>query len=444
MPFVANMNDTAEDPDQKKTSQAMQPGAQSPTSGGAVHLAPASSVPAGSTGTSGGPSSPANAGGQFASLNQYLTANADKAQPLANKLTSDIGKQYQGLEQGNQQTLASINNQVSANSVDQNAGKTLAEESANPVSFAGDPNKAASFQKLLNASYAGPQSAEGTSDFANQQTAINKAISEGQNTVKSEAGRKNLLMGSEANPTSGVTALNSAILSKSPEALASVEGAYKPFQNLVTGLQSGATETNKAIAAQQTQTAEANKTANKQVADQTAALNAGVGKRLEDAQNQVKQYNTNWQGLQDKLTPFNTALNAYTNSSGFTVANPFTQYGNVPQIINAPTLGQVATPEDFATFQALMGLTQGQAASPLAGVSPDQAGTFQAPAAAPNIDYKTLAQQTADDMIQKEQGHTWTNTDLDRWQRDKGDEQNLANLLRGWGATINPAYVPLQ
>lgn len=381
------MTDTAEDQNQKKTSQTLQPGPQSPASGGgAVHLSPSASVPAGSTGTSS-PSSPANSGGQFASLNQYLTANADKAQPLANQVTSGIGKQYQGLEQGNQQALSNINKQVSANPTDPNAAKTMADESANPASFTKDPNNVASFQKLLNASYTGPQSAEGTSDFTNQQATINKAISEGQTQLGSEAGRKNLLRANEANPTSGVTALNSAILSKSPEALASVQNAYKPFQNLLTGLQGGATEANKAIAQQQTTAKNTADTAAKQVAQQREQLTQNVNKQLAKQQADYKAYTDTSSGigaaLQGGTLP--TSYGADPNLTAF-MTNQISPWmtANAPNIkptynfanampdipvATAPSLNTAVTQQDLDTANALQALTGTAPMTSIAGIT---------------------------------------------------------------------------
>lgn len=286
MPFVSNMG-SPEEEEQKKQQITPQGGATPGGTGGAVRLAPGASAMGGGASTGG----PANTGGQFASLNQYLTANIGKAEPLAGKITADVGKQYQGLETAGQQALQNIGSQVSAQTGAENAQQTLAEQAANPVSFASDPGKVKSFQNLLTAQYGGPQSAESTSEYAKQQADINRAIAQGQSSVQSEAGRQNLLAKTAAKPTSGVTALNSAILSSSPEALASVEGAYKPFQNLLTGLQSGAAEQNKAIAAQQEKTAAARKQSAEALKGQMSALNQDVTARTAAAQKNLAAQN---------------------------------------------------------------------------------------------------------------------------------------------------------
>lgn len=285
MPFVSNMGNPEEE--EQKKQVAPQGGATPGGSGGSVRLAPGASAMGGGA-SSGGP---AKTGGQFASLNQYLTANQGKAEPLAGKITADVGKQYQGLEAAGQQALQQIGSKVSANTGAENAQQTLAEQAANPVSFASDPGKVKSFQNLLTASYGGPQSAESTAEYAKQQADINKTIAEGQKSVQSEAGRQNLLAKTANRPTSGVTALNSAILSHSPEALAAVENSYKPFQGLLSGLDTGAAEANKTIAAQQEKAATARKEASEALKGQIGALNQDVTAKTAAAQKALADQN---------------------------------------------------------------------------------------------------------------------------------------------------------
>lgn len=384
MPFVNNM----EDDEDKKQGPGGQtgPGAVSPggAGGSAVRLAPGAGVEGG--GTSAGKVGPSAAGGQFASLDRYLKANVGQAEPLAGKLTSEIGKQYQGLEGQNQQALSKIGGQVSANPSYDNANEIISEASANPVSFTSDPNKTESFQNLLKASYSGPKSAESTNEFADQQSAINNAIAKGQGTVKTEAGRSNLIKDVSARPTSGVTALNSAILSKSPEALASVENAYKPFQNLIGGLQTGAAETNKAIAAKQSQADAARTQSAEALKSGITGLNANVGQELTTAQKNLAAQNEKVKAELAAGTPSDTTLQTLglsrdqwnsLSAAQKAAATPQDVYSNQRQFgattgttnidlgqflnqtdPNAINAGNVATKEDYdkaQAFRTLMG-----------------------------------------------------------------------------------------
>ncbi len=439
MPFVSNMND---DENKQNQPQGSQGGAVSPSGpgGGAVRLSPSTAVPAGGAGSAGATgTNPASAGGQFASMGQYLKANMNQAEPLAGKLTSGIGQEYTGLEGQNQAALSSIGSQVSAQPDYSKANDTIAQEAANPTSFAGDQGNVASFQNLLKASYNGPTSAESTNDYTNQQNAINKSIAQGQQAVTTESGRENLLAKNEAKPTTGVTALNSAVLSKSPTALSSVENAYKPFQNLLTGLQSGATEQNKAIADKQTQAATAKKAASDALTSQMTGLNTAVGGELTAAQQKLAAQNAQvkselaagtpsdatlkslgitsdqWNSLSAAQKAAATSQDVYSNQHQFGATSgtsniDLTGFLNQNDPNNVLNAGNVATKEDYdkaAAFQSLLGGLNLD--TPTMAINPStaaQAGT--APTSASNFDYQTAlttAQQAKSDQLAAAQAY---------------------------------------
>lgn len=402
MAFVANGQDEEED----KKGQ----GAVAPIGGGAVHLAPSAGVgTAGTPGSTGG-TVPQGAGGQFATLDKYINANQGQAEPLTGKILGNIQNQYSTLDAGNQTTLGGISDQVkNAPGYTPGDADLLAKESANPVSFASDPNNVGAFQKQLNNSYSGPTSVENDGGFQKQQAAINSAISQGQAQTGSEAGRAQLLRGVERTPGTGVTALNSAILSQDPNALGSIENAYKPFSNLVSGLNSGATDINKTIAKQQTDAASSAAAANKAIEAQTSGLNSKVQDSLNTAQKQYEDYNNatsalgsqlqNGQlpvgygvdpGLQkfvtNNVTPWATANGIPDNGGKFNFANAIPQQ----ETFAPPSLQTAATPDDYKLFSALTALTNGATASPLQGLDATKAGTYKAPPAV-SVDNKALA-----------------------------------------------------
>lgn len=277
MAFVANDQDNEDE--NKPSSQ----GPVAPVGGGAVHLAPSSGVGQGGGQSSGAAASPA--GGQFATLDKYITANQGQADPLADKITGGIQNTYNTLDQGSQGVLQGLMGQVTnAPGYTKSDNDLIAQESADPTSFANDAGNVASFQKQLTDSYGGPNSAEGTSDYQTQQSKINDAISQGNAQTTTAAGRQQLVAQNSATPTAGVTALNSAILSQSPDALGKVQDAYKPFQNLVSGLSTGAQGVDKTIAQEQADAANASKAATGAISNQITGLNSSVNSGLSAAQ----------------------------------------------------------------------------------------------------------------------------------------------------------------
>jgi len=437
MSYVSNSPDLEEKQDPSLTSQ----GPVSPTGGGgAVHLAPSSAVASigggGSPAASGGGAAPA--GGQFGSLNQYLTANQGQATPLAGQLVSGIGQQYKGLQGQNTSTINDINSQVSAGSAPSQdaANATIAQESANPASFASTPSNVASFQGLLNASYGGPASAEGTTGYTKQQSNINNAIAAGQSATTTEAGRENLLSQNEAAPTTGVTALNSAILSQDPTALGNVESAYKPFSNLLTGLSSGASAADQQIASQQAIAGQDAAASNAAINSQINALNTGVTGALTTAQQNAATQNAQvkkdlaagtpttsdlaalgmnsdqWNALSsaDKAAAtsnYVTSANGQWGAqSGTTTMDP-TKFLTQQDPNTAFTAANVATPEQYQQAQAyqslLSGLNTGAPAALINQSTVGQAGT--APTNTNTYDYKG-ALGAAQDATSAEQAAT--------------------------------------
>lgn len=378
MAYVSNMDD------EQQTNQSqgpVSPGGTSQT----VHLAPSSGV--GSTGGNPTPGAAAGAGGQFATLDKYLSANQGQADPLASKITGNINDQYNNLQGQNQQILQNVQGQVAQGYTPQDQG-VLTQEAANPVSFASNPSNISSFQKQLNDQYTGPTSAESTPGISNQQAAINTAIATGTAQTGTDTGRQQLLAQNEATPTAGVTGLNSAILAQSPTAQGQIENAYTPFSNLVTQLNTGAAGIDTSIGQAQTQAQQASAAANKQIADQNAALQGTVNQNLATAGTQATQnqqqtisqeqaaqkaimdaINSFEQGVQQ--TPQGTSVipTSVWNNIGMgsfgagPVANP-----------NAPTVANVVTPDQIATAQALS--TLGGGTNPFAGITPSTYNPF--------------------------------------------------------------------
>ncbi len=425
--------------DDENEKQVASQGAVAPNGGNAVHLAPTSGIGSTGPGATTGNGTP-SAGGQFATLDKYVNASQGQAQPLANKITGGINESYNALNQGNQSTLGNIGSAVSAGSTPLDQG-ILTQEAANPVSFASDPNNVSAYQKQLNAQYTGPQNAESDAGYQKQQAAINSAISQGQASTQTEAGRAGLLRGVEKAPTAGVTAVNSAILSKDPNAQGSIENAYKPFANLTSGLSSGAQGIDQNISKAQSDAQTASTTANKQISDQVNGLNSGLTTQAAQDEAARAKYNQDLQAYQQKFNPISTAVaNANELSQ---------QYGLKGSIDNplAPILAQtvnnnVVTPQNLATqdqynqaaaFQKLLSGFNGSAPAPIIDASTaNQAGTGIPQQAFAAPDAKALADQiygSSNTLLKNNPQQSYQDT-LNRKQILPAFF-NLNNLLKG-------------
>jgi hypothetical protein len=477
MPFVANMQS-----DEEKTDPTLAPqGAVAPTGGGggAVRLSPSAAVAPAGSGAGGAPGStptPA-AGGQFASLNQYLTANQGQAAPLTGRLTSGINQQYGNLDTANNAAIASINNQVTnAPGYTASNPNTLASEAANPVSFSSDPNNVKQFQSLLNNTYGGPTSAEGTADYTNQQNAVNKAIATGTANTATEAGRQNFLAQNEATPTAGVTALNSAIISQDPNTLSAVENAYKPFTNLLTNLNTGAQSADTTIGKEQTDAATSSKAASDAINSQIAELNTGVTGELTTAKQNAASQNARvkadltagtpspadlqvlgitgdqWNALSTADKAAATAQLVSSNQNQFqtnsaTAALDPSQFLTQQDPNAVFSTANVATPAEYEKAKAFQTLLQGMSTTTPAPIlnqsTATQAGT--APTNLNAFDYNSAvsnAQTTAKDELATAQAYVdarQAGADVDHANavaRQKANDLRAAESIGGAAGTV--------
>lgn len=411
MAFVSNMDD------EENQGKAPSQGVVAPIGGtGSVHLAPSSGVGAAAApgSTSGG--TPSNAGGSFATLQTYLGANQGQAPALANNIVNNVDKQYQTLDQGNNSTLSGIQDQVTAGFTPEN-NDAIAAEAANPVSFASDPNNVSAFQGQLTDQYKGPASAESDAKYQTQSAAVNNALATGNSLVSTDAGRQQLLQQNEAAPTAGVTALNSAILSQDPNSQSKIEGAYQPFNNLVSNLSNGAQGIDSSITKDTAEASDANAKSNAQINSQVNGLNTTLNNTVNQDQTTQAQFNTDLTNFQNLWGPISTDINAYNEAApGVTnlpepvlpVGMPKgpggsdpnggrVSYGAIDNDLvptlnesasnNVYTLQNVATPDQYAqanAYQTLMGSLAGMSTPAISGVAPTTAplvapNTFNAP-----------------------------------------------------------------
>lgn len=306
------------DPNQQQQGQGQGP--LSPSSGGPVQTTPSGgiggpgSAPATAPTGAPAPSAP-GAGGQFASLNQYVNANQGNAAPLANQVAGNLNNQYQNVSNANTSALNNVQNQVKQGYTAQD-NALIAQEAANPVSFANNPSNIQSFQKQLNDQYTGPQNAEGTGTYQNQAAASQQAVTNAKNAVGTEAGQQQLIGANEQVNAPSTVGLDEAILYNNPSAMGTIQSAGNQFGNLTNQLTQGAGNIDTSIGQAQTEAANANQAANAQIQSQLSGLNNNIANENQTAFNTA---NTQYQNLLTQLQGANTtpqiqALQAKVNA----------------------------------------------------------------------------------------------------------------------------------
>ena len=313
MAYVQNMQDDED----KQNNPAQGPVAPA---GGGVHLSPstASLSGGGGAGSSGGKS---DAGGQFASLNQYVDANTPNAEGLANQVVAPYQQQASQMGQQGNEYLGQVDNEVQNAYTPQDKG--LVDSAAkNPVSFSGDTNNVASFQKQLNDKYTGPDSVEGLAPYQTLLGDINNQLSSTKSLAGNTAGQETMLKNVESRPgNQGVTGLNEAILSQSPDYLSKVTNAAQPVSDLIASLGTTANTIDQKIGKEQQEAKDAASYAND-------AFTGGNGAYT----NLVNDINSNYKNTYDAWNAANT-----TNAN---LKNDISKIYKGPQETSTQTLGK--------------------------------------------------------------------------------------------------------
>lgn len=191
-------------------------------------------------------------GSNAAKLSDYLKANKPQVAEFGNKVANTLNQGYSDTMGQINQGFGDFNQQVQQgwrgpSEVDINYA------ASDPTQFASDPNRLSDFRRWWDGQYAGPDSAEGSSTYADLNKKVNEAVDKA-NLVKGGdfggiSSYLNNYMGTATN-TPGMKTLDTALLQRSPEARQSIQQAAAPYDNLSSYLSGQVDSANQAIAGQ--------------------------------------------------------------------------------------------------------------------------------------------------------------------------------------------------
>lgn len=321
---------------------------------------------------------PTQFGSSASKLGDYLTANAPQITNQANQVVSGLNQQY-GQIQGDIGNAANqFGQQVSQGYAAPNQD-VVNQAVVNPTQFANDPNNVKAFQAQYNNSYTGPQNYESTTPYGNIQNEVNSAV-QNAGLLNSQAGLQNYFQGQGGNQTRASNTLDALLLQGNPEAQQNIKTAANQFQNLTPQFQQSVTGANQSVQDAQAAAQQAQQYAQGAIKPVTDQFGNAVNNTYNTAQQAAINYNTAQQQAYNQLTPIQQWLQAYQGNSGVNIGtNPLDSYLN-QQPVNAPTLANAATPEQYQTAAALQQLLGQGYQSPLDQANAAQAGTYKTPA----------------------------------------------------------------
>lgn len=187
----------------------------------------------------------------FTNLGSYLQVNAPQIQGMAEKVSGQLGQTYDTAKGAVDTGSQAIQNQIAAGYAAPNP-ELVEQAAANPTEFASTPENVAAFQAQYGNQYTGPASAEVTPDYTTTQGAVQKAVNDAANLGNYGGLQSYLTTNLETNPTQAMSALDTALLNQSPEAISQINAQAARFPGLTDYLNQAMTQQNQNIAGAQT------------------------------------------------------------------------------------------------------------------------------------------------------------------------------------------------
>lgn len=366
-------NDQENQPGQTAPNPAAQPVTTSTGGGPAVSKTPTSNVSNQVAGTNA-PAQP------FQNISTYLSANAPQVGQEASTIAGGLNQQASDLGTATTNATGQFENQVNAATKNFTPDQA-ASFTANPAKFAENPSDVATFESLYNnvTPYTGPADFTSSQPYADLSTKAAGAANLGT-SLKDFGGIQSYLQTLNPQSTAGTSALDTALLQGTPEAVAPINTAAATLAGTPANLAvTAAQEDALAQAAQQGTQASANlatttgqnaqSTLQKAIQDRIKAVTAS-----QTSPN--SPFNAILAGLQTGQVPTEALATFGIDPAVYNAALKTGDLGAIvrssPALMDIiqktlPTGQNVATPQDVATAQAFQTLFGPQYLSPLTG-----------------------------------------------------------------------------
>lgn len=351
--------------------QAAQTGGSAGSGGGAQ----AGSAP--SVGTS------TQFGSNASRLSDYLSANKDQVQGMANNIAGGLGSQYQGVKGNIDQAGQNFANTVQQGFTPYNKD-VISGVSNDPTNFAKDPNNVKAFQGQLNDKYTGPSSFEGSQQYGGVQEGITNAVQQA-GLLNSPAGLSTYLQNNiENNATPGQNTLDTVLLQGNQPAYQQVQDAAKPFSGLQDYLKSIGQPLNQSVQAAQAAAPMAAQEAQAALSGRTSGLSNAINTGVTGAEAQRTAYNKSLSDFLGNVSSGDQFLDQLAQGAGKSrsayapsVRDTYFPIISANSPLNTPiSASNYATPEQYAEASALQQLSGNNLTGlPISQDTLSQAGT---------------------------------------------------------------------
>lgn len=340
----------------------------------------------------------------FVNVSDYLDKNPNASEHLGDLASSKLTGQRD-------ETIGALNEAKSNFGQQVQAGGTKLDQSvldsafSSPETFTQDPANTAKFLALRDAAYKGPQSLEQTDIFAPTQSKVSALHQMGEG-LGTEAGRTKLVEGLSSHPTHGKSSLNQLLLQGNPAAAQKISDTAGTFKSVDDQWQQFMQDAPNQVSQAKSETDATRNATREGLTNATNAFTGQLTNKTNAATNERDAWNLNYTNTLNKLNgshsgsdlnakelealgmkdafPYLSKLNSF-NQDLDRWGNPvnlgsYTSTGRANS--EMPTMGNVASAEDYARERALQELSGMDL-----GLGDTQENPYRANGVMPTVDY---------------------------------------------------------
>lgn len=341
---------------------------------------------------------------KFVNVAEYLSKNPEASAQLGEAGSAKLTQQRTEAEGAVTEAGNKFTQDVSAGTTNLDQGM-LDTALSNPETFVQSPENTAKFLAMRDASYKGPTSLQSTSYFAPAQSKVT-GLGTTATGLGTEAGRSALVGSLSDHPTAGKTSLNQLLLQGNAGAAQKIQDTAGTFKNVEDQWNQLLQNAPQSAEAARAATDAARTTTQSRLGDTTNTFKTGLSNKLATATNERDAFNLDYQNIDNELAKGGTGLSqAQLDKLGIKDAYPYLSkleqfnrptalgYYNAPTPLtnyvqpgtpnsNVPTMGGVASPEDYAREAALQQLSGNDL-----GLADQPENAYTANGRLPTVDY---------------------------------------------------------
>ena len=386
----------------------------------------------------------------FVNVSDYMTKNPGASAALGDLASGKLEQQKTEAQGAVDSAQSGFGQQVQSGTTNLDQG-LLDNAFSAPDTFVQDSDNLGKFMAMRDATYKGPNSLQQSDVFAPTQSKVSGLMASGEG-LGTEAGRTKLVEGLSTNPNKGKSALNQLLLQGNPDAAQKISNTAAGFKSVDDQWNQFVQSSPNQVTAAQNATNATRDATRAGLEQATNSFKSGLNDQLASKTNERNAFNLDYTNINNALSSGGTGLSqAQLDKLGISDAYPYItklQAFNDPRALgyynnpvnlsnytwggsantNTPTLGGVASQQDYAREAALQ-----QMSGMDLGLPDQQETPYTANGKLPTVDYMGAFNQGGTTL--KNFDDNWSPNPLDS---GRNDADQLAAIQGRRGISYDP------